>query len=368
MGVLFGLAMDYEMFLVSAMREDFVHSGDARQAVFRGFKASSRVVTAAALIMVSVFVAFIPAGTATIQQIAFGLAVGVFVDAFVVRMTLVPAVMVLLDRRAWWLPRSVDRRVPVVDVEGAALHRKIEYEQWEAANGEATLLARDLVVHEGGLPVQLAATAGRVNRLTVPDAGRCPRPGPRAGGAQRGPSAASSSWTACCCRSSARRSTGARRSIELERRDGPTGPVEDEVQARAHVAVLTRRRRRAFVERTFATMDELTAALSAGRVHLRRGRRPRRVPERGDRRGVAGHRRRGHRHRPGEDRAHERRTSARDGRVAGARAGPPRRDRDPARSRRGPCTGARPSRSSASQRARRQFRSSPGARSREHVR
>ncbi len=96
MGVLFGLAMDYEMFLVSAMREDFVHSGDARQAVFRGFKASSRVVTAAAMIMVSVFVAFIPAGTATIQQIAFGLAIGVFVDAFVVRMTLVPAVMVLL--------------------------------------------------------------------------------------------------------------------------------------------------------------------------------------------------------------------------------------------------------------------------------
>ena len=116
MGVLFGLAMDYEMFLVSAMREDYVHSGDARQAVFRGFKASSRVVTAAALIMTSVFVAFIPAGTATIQQIAFGLAVGVFVDAFVVRMTLVPAVMVLLDRRAWWLPRSLDRRVPVVDV------------------------------------------------------------------------------------------------------------------------------------------------------------------------------------------------------------------------------------------------------------
>ena len=184
MGVLFGLAMDYEMFLVSAMREDFVHSGDARQAVFRGFKASSRVVTAAALIMVSVFVAFIPAGTATIQQIAFGLAVGVFVDAFVVRMTLVPAVMVLLDRRAWWLPRSIDRRVPVVDVEGAALHRKIEYEQWEAANGEATLLAEDLVVHEGGVPVQLAATAGRVNQADRFRRGQCRRPGPRAGGAQ----------------------------------------------------------------------------------------------------------------------------------------------------------------------------------------
>ena len=105
MGVLFGLAMDYEMFLVSAMREDFVHTGEPHEAVTRGFQASARVVTAAALIMVSVFVAFIPSGTATIQQIAFGLAIGVFVDAFLVRMTLVPAVMVMLGRHAWWLPR-----------------------------------------------------------------------------------------------------------------------------------------------------------------------------------------------------------------------------------------------------------------------
>ncbi len=91
MGVLFGLAMDYEMFLVSAMREDFVTHGRRRTRPWSGgFQASSRVVTAAALIMISVFVAFIPAGTATIQQIAFGLAVGVFVDAFLVRMTLVP--------------------------------------------------------------------------------------------------------------------------------------------------------------------------------------------------------------------------------------------------------------------------------------
>ena len=247
MGVLFGLAMDYEMFLVSAMREDFVHSGDARQAVFRGFKASSRVVTAAALIMVSVFVAFIPAGTATIQQIAFGLAVGVFVDAFVVRMTLVPAVMVLLDRRAWWLPRSMDRRVPVVDVEGAALHRKIEYEQWEAANGAATLLARDLVVHEGGLPVQLAATAGRVNRLTVPEGVERARPGPRAGGAP-----ACVQWRAGGGRAAA---AGAARGGQPDGdahqprpADGPAGPVEDEVRAPsarrgAHAAASPRLRR-----------------------------------------------------------------------------------------------------------------------------
>ena len=169
MGVLFGLAMDYEMFLVSAMREDFVRSGDAHQAVLRGFKASSRVVSAAALIMVSVFVAFIPTGSATIKQIAFGLAVGVFVDAFVVRMTLVPAVMVLLDRRAWWLPRGLEQRLPVVDVEGAALHRKLEFDQWEKGNGDTALLARDLVVREGSLAVQLVATPGQVNRLAVAD-------------------------------------------------------------------------------------------------------------------------------------------------------------------------------------------------------
>ena len=79
--------------------------------------------------MTSVFVAFIPAGTSTIQQIAFGLAVGVFVDAFVVRMTLVPAVLMLLGDKAWWLPSWLATRMPVVDVEGAALHRKIAFER-----------------------------------------------------------------------------------------------------------------------------------------------------------------------------------------------------------------------------------------------
>ncbi len=169
MGVLFGLAMDYEMFLVSAMREDFVHSGEPHEAVTRGFQASARVVTAAALIMVSVFVAFIPSGTATIQQIAFGLAIGVFVDAFLVRMTLVPAVMVMLGRHAWWLPTALERALPVVDVEGAALQRKIDFDRWETSNGETTLLARDLVLVEGTTPVDLVALPGRVNRMAVPD-------------------------------------------------------------------------------------------------------------------------------------------------------------------------------------------------------
>jgi RND superfamily putative drug exporter len=165
MGVLFGLAMDYEMFLVSAMREHFVASDDAQESVREGFRASSRVVTAAALIMTSVFVAFIPAGTSTIQQIALGLAVGVFVDAFAVRMTLVPAILSILDRRAWWLPPWLDRRLPSVDVEGAALHRRIAFEEWTTGHGEVTLLARGLVVRQGDRPVEVVARPSSVTRV-----------------------------------------------------------------------------------------------------------------------------------------------------------------------------------------------------------
>ena len=168
MGVLFGLAMDYEMFLVSAMREEYVRKHDPRDAVLQGFRASSIVVTAAALIMTSVFVAFIPGGSSTIKPIAFGLAVGVFVDAFLVRMTLVPAVLVLLGHRAWWLPAFLERRLPVVDVEGAAMHRKLDHEQWEAENGAGAVVAHDIVVVPGTAPVQLVVRHGRVTRLPVP--------------------------------------------------------------------------------------------------------------------------------------------------------------------------------------------------------
>ncbi len=171
MGVLFGLAMDYEMFLVSAMREEYVETGDARQAVYDGFRASSRVVTAAALIMTSVFLAFIPGGSSTIQPIALGLAVGVLADAFLVRMTWVPAVLALLGRRAWQLPGWLDRLLPVVDVEGAALHRRVAFEDWETVHGETVLLARDLVVHPGEPMRQLSAGPGDLLRLDVADPG-----------------------------------------------------------------------------------------------------------------------------------------------------------------------------------------------------
>lgn len=125
-GVLFGLAMDYQVFLVSAMREMHVHGIDARTAVVTGFNQSARVVTAAAIIMVSVFGGFIFAELAMIRPIGFGLAFGVLVDAFLVRMTLTPAVLSLLGEKAWWLPRWLDRALPNVDVEGAKLERRLE--------------------------------------------------------------------------------------------------------------------------------------------------------------------------------------------------------------------------------------------------
>jgi uncharacterized membrane protein YdfJ with MMPL/SSD domain len=120
-GILFGLAMDYEVFLVSRMREAYVHSGNARQAVVTGYGHSGRVVTAAAVIMTGVFAAFLLDPDPVIKSIGLSLAVGVLADAFVVRMTLVPAVMALLGRAAWKLPPRLDRLVPDIDIEGEQL-------------------------------------------------------------------------------------------------------------------------------------------------------------------------------------------------------------------------------------------------------
>ncbi|MBC7269663.1 MAG: MMPL family transporter [Streptomyces sp.] len=122
MSVLFGLAMDYEVFLVSAMREDYNRHGHAHNAILGGARHASRVVTSAALIMISVFVSFLFSRDADIMPIAFALAFGVLVDAFLVRMTLVPAVLALLGDRAWWLPRRLDRMLPHLDVEGENFH------------------------------------------------------------------------------------------------------------------------------------------------------------------------------------------------------------------------------------------------------
>ncbi|MDO9380414.1 MAG: MMPL family transporter [Nocardioidaceae bacterium] len=122
-GVLFGLAMDYQLFLVSGMREAFAHGSPARVAVQRGVHAGRAVVVAAALIMVSVFGGFVFAHSVLIQSIGLGLALGVLLDAFVVRLLLIPAVMHLLGDAAWWMPAWLDRILPDVDVEGASLER-----------------------------------------------------------------------------------------------------------------------------------------------------------------------------------------------------------------------------------------------------
>jgi putative drug exporter of the RND superfamily len=119
--ILFGLAMDYEVFLVSRIRESYVEDPQPLPAIINGFRASARVVTAAALIMFSVFTAFIAGDNIVVKSIAFALAFGVLADAFLVRMTLVPAVLALLRGSAWKLPRRIDRRMPNLDIEGKAL-------------------------------------------------------------------------------------------------------------------------------------------------------------------------------------------------------------------------------------------------------
>ncbi|AZQ36182.1 MMPL family transporter [Streptomyces cyaneochromogenes] len=127
-GIVFGLAMDYEVFLVSRMRESYVHGESAGQAVTSGFRHSARVVVAAALIMIAVFAGFIGESDSMIKMIGFGLATAVLLDAFVVRMAIVPAVLALLGDKAWWLPKWLDRILPRVDVEGEALGRRPQAE------------------------------------------------------------------------------------------------------------------------------------------------------------------------------------------------------------------------------------------------
>ena len=120
-GVVFGLAMDYEVFLVSRMREAYVHGARPGEAVVTGFRYGGRVVSAAAIIMTSVFSGFIMEDNDFVKMIGFGLAAAVLFDAFVVRMAIVPALFALLGKSAWWLPKWLDRILPNIDVEGENL-------------------------------------------------------------------------------------------------------------------------------------------------------------------------------------------------------------------------------------------------------
>jgi RND superfamily putative drug exporter len=153
MAVLFGLAMDYEVFLVSGMREEFVKTGDAKFAVSHGFSNGARVVTAAALIMFFVFFAFVPEGSGMIKPIALGLATGIAFDAFLVRMTLVPALMTLLGRAAWWMPKWLGRLLPDMDIEGEKLREHQSAVHWALGEQGAMISADALVVGSAGRPV-----------------------------------------------------------------------------------------------------------------------------------------------------------------------------------------------------------------------
>ncbi|MBB1514947.1 MMPL family transporter [Tessaracoccus sp. MC1679] len=166
MGILFGLAMDYEVFLVSRMREEYVHGKSPLEAIRGGFVASGPVVMAAAVIMVAVFAFFVPQGMSAIKPIAFALAVGVAVDAFLVRMTLVPAVLALLGERAWWLPKWLDRLLPTFDVEGEVLSTEMALKGWP---GDGSLLYAEGLTVDGVVgPIDLKLVPGNVIGLVGP--------------------------------------------------------------------------------------------------------------------------------------------------------------------------------------------------------
>ncbi|MBT2484920.1 MULTISPECIES: efflux RND transporter permease subunit [unclassified Microbacterium] len=162
MGVLFGLAMDYQVFLVSRMREDFVHDPDSKspdratrraaalRAIRSGFTGSAKVVTAAGLIMFAVFVAFVPEGDSSLKPIALGLAAGIAIDAFLVRMTLIPALMAILGERAWEIPTWLEKILPRVDIEGEAVERERHLADWP---GDGSVVAADELVISADAPV-----------------------------------------------------------------------------------------------------------------------------------------------------------------------------------------------------------------------
>ncbi|WP_072801604.1 MMPL family transporter [Rhodococcoides yunnanense] len=145
-GILFGLAMDYEVFLVSRMREAYVHGTEAKQAVIVGFQHSARVVVAAAVIMFGVFAGFALTDQVIIKTIGFALAIGILADAFLVRMMIVPAIMAIVGDKMWWLPKWLDRLLPNLDIEGEALTDKLDTPELAMAGAS----------HSAGHPLQSA--------------------------------------------------------------------------------------------------------------------------------------------------------------------------------------------------------------------
>jgi RND superfamily putative drug exporter len=126
--ILFGLSMDYEVFLLSRVREQFSRHGDAKKAIVEGVASTGRVITSAALIMIAVFASFILMADVTAKMFGVGLAVAVLLDVTLVRMVLVPSAMSLLGDRAWWLPRWLDRLLPNIDLEGGHVESELTEE------------------------------------------------------------------------------------------------------------------------------------------------------------------------------------------------------------------------------------------------
>lgn len=151
-GILYGLAMDYQVFLVSSMREAHIMGSPAREAIVHGFNHASRVVLAAAIIMVAVFAGFIFSDDPMIKQFGFTLAIGIVIDAVLVRMTLIPALMRLVGEKVWWLPRWLDRLLPDIDVEGNEHGREPIDDQDGPAHDSSTRAGKDPVAVSGQNP------------------------------------------------------------------------------------------------------------------------------------------------------------------------------------------------------------------------
>ena len=122
--VVFGLSMDYEVFLVSRMHEEWVHTRDAHYAVRHGLAMTGRVVTAAAIIMIAVFGAFAIGNERALAMMGVGFAAAIFIDAFIIRLLLLPAVMHLAGPAMWWMPEWLDRRLPHLNIEPPRFGRR----------------------------------------------------------------------------------------------------------------------------------------------------------------------------------------------------------------------------------------------------
>jgi RND superfamily putative drug exporter len=137
--IVFGLSMDYEVFLISRVHEAWTKTGDAHRSVAIGIGSTARVITTAAAIMIVVFTSFVLDPDPTVKMLAIGMAAAVLIDASIIRMILVPAVMSLLGRHAWWIPRWLDRIMPNLDIEGSAhLARVSQQEEAALAGGTPT--------------------------------------------------------------------------------------------------------------------------------------------------------------------------------------------------------------------------------------